>query len=529
MALTISICLEEGGELFDLHPKNSTPPGFLREQRSYALIVNYNGNLANTLYELLINDYPAERIIKGKRDYYRFSTDFYAGDVRITLASAGKVLFDHQLVIDPDRFKLTRTDYRLMVADIRRATLALYRFGNVTLPAPTSASARRTALLTLELIRAHFAQFESAVSRVARQPATHLAASSKRVDVLSARRLESRNLVRALRSKSMRKATNGERLAAPKFVAATKGYWVQKVDEAKRVETRDIYEHRAILGFIMWLEKILAHVLHDLDPDQAELPLSIRHRIENWRSRLRKIRSEDLFRGIKAETALRATTRFRMHPDYANIFTAMSAMRSGLGDREGVVSALPVDRTYVLYEMWCYIKLLEAASELVPSTKASIAGILRGIDDPSRLGVVLSRGDPSRIDLGDGCALTYQRRFSTIPDGEGARTFVLDAIPDVCLSALDENGQCKALAVFDPKYRVGSSLLDGLRDLHVYRDAIVGSNGPLVRYAVALTPGSNLLNCEGGSIPEDRPAALRVRPGHDSSEFRALLKVGMSM
>ena len=45
------------------------------------------------------------------------------------------------------------------------------------------------------------------------------------------------------------------------------------------------------------------------------------------------------------------------------------------------------------------------------------------------------------------------------------------------------------LVIFDPKYRAGASLLDGLRDMHVYRDAILNHSGArLVKAAVALAP-----------------------------------------
>ena len=42
-----------------------------------------------------------------------------------------------------------------------------------------------------------------------------------------------------------------------------------------------------------------------------------------------------------------------------------------------------------------------------------------------------------------------------------------------------------SVVIFDPKYRAGASLLDGLRDMHVYRDAIVDSDGARLVRAVA--------------------------------------------
>ena len=237
----------------------------------------------------------------------------------------------------------------------------------------------------------------------------------------------------------------------------------------------------------------------------------------------------ELFRGLSPDPTLRATTRFRMNPDYASAFSAMSAIRAGLGDGQGLAPAVPIDRTFALYEMWCYIGVLHAAATSQPAAAPEIAKLLQGLDDPSRLGVVLAGGALSAIDLGSKHSLTYQRHFGPKPDAEQVRTHHLEAIPDITVSASDEGGVCRALAIFDPKYRVGSSLLDGLRDLHVYRDAIVGTEGPLIRLAVAISPDAGKLAMDPNALPEDRPVAVTARPGKDREVFSSLLSAGASI
>ena len=469
-------------------------------------------------------------MFKSGRDYFRFATDFFAGEIRLTLGGYGKVQFDAQLVVEPDRYKLTRSNYAALVADIRRSTLALYRLGDVTLPAPTEASARRTALITLELVRTHFAQFEASVERLTRRPARLLTASRRKVDVFDARRIDDRSLARALRSKSMRQASTGEARAAPRLVHALKGNWIPEVVQTDRTETVNLYEHRAIVGFMRWLDAVLASVLNTVDEEIGLIGSQVlRHRIEGWRLRLMRLAKRDALRGITPDPSLRATTRFRMNPDYASAFTAMSAIRAGLGDGQGLAPAVPIDRTYALYEMWCYIRILHAAVQLQLAGAEDVAKLLRGLDDPARLGIVLAGGEASKIDLGGWRSLTYQRRFSPVPDSEGAHTHYLDAVPDITVSALGEDGNCRALAIFDPKYRVGSSLLDGLRDLHVYRDAIVGAEGPLIKLAIAMTPDARNLAADPDACPKDRPSAVTVRPGRDSTVFSSIVAAGAQL
>lgn len=506
------------------------PAGFISEQRNYAIELKLDANSVPLDWELSVNDRPLERVFKGGRDQFRFSTEFFAGEVRLTLTGAGRIWFDVQLIVEPDRYKLTRADYAAMIADIRRSTIALYRIGNVTLPAPTAASARRTTLITLELVRMHLTQFEAAVERLTRRPARLLTASERRVDLLKARNIDDRGLSRALRSKSMRGATIAEGLAAPRLVGALKGNWIPQIVETTRTEVADLYEHRAILGFMRWLDTVLFGVLKHAD-DGAAIAASqvLRRRVEGWRLRLARLMRRELFRGLLPDPALRATTRFRMNPDYASAFSAMSAIRAGLGDGQGLAPAVPIDRTFALYEMWCYIGILHAAAASQPAAAPEVAKLLQGLDDPSRLGVVLASGALSVIDLGSKRSLTYQRHFSPKADAEEVRTHHLDAIPDITVSARNEHGVCRALAIFDPKYRVGPSLLDGLRDLHVYRDAIVGKDGPLIRLAVAISPDAGKLAIDPDALPKDRPVAVTARPGKDRVVFSSLLSSGTNI
>lgn len=502
------------------------PPGFISEHRVYAIKLQLNGEAIPLEWELSVNDQPLERILKKNAGYFRYSTEFFAGEIRLTLIGESKVRFDLQLIVEPDRYKLTRDDYSAMIADIRRSTLALYRLGKVTLPAPTSMSARRTTLITLELIRTHFGQFEAAIQRLARRPARLLTAYQHKVDVLKARRVDDRDIERALRSKSIRGANAAEARAAPKLVKALQGNWIPKLGETNRIETADLYEHRAILGFIKWLDAILLGFLEQTDnglaTDSSQL---LRSRVERWRSRLARLARRDLFRKLKPDPALRATTRFRMNPDYASAFSAMNAMRAGLGDGDRIAPAVPIDKTFALYEMWCYIRLLKAATEMQPSTVVKVRELLQGLDDPSLLGFVLAGGDFSRIPLSPRHSLTYQRRFGPKIDAEGVYTHHLETIPDITISACNVEGQCCELAIFDPKYRVGSSLLNGLRDLHVYRDAILGNEGPLTKFAVAITPDGGTIGVAPKELAVDRPVAVTAKPGRESTVFSSLIEI----
>jgi hypothetical protein len=227
-----------------------------------------------------------------------------------------------------------------------------------------------------------------------------------------------------------------------------------------------------------------------------------------------------LFAGLLPDPTLHATNIFRTHPDYASAFSAMSRMRSGLGMGVAAVPSLPLDRTYELYELWCYVGLLASIAERFPASRPKVAEILRGCHAPSGLGIALLSGKAHEIPLSPHLRIGYQRRFGPLPSVDGARTLLLEVVPDITVAYFRDNGLCQGLVVFDPKYRANQSLLDGLRDMHVYRDAIVGSDGGrLIRAAAALAPRPTGLPTVSASFPSIGPECLPCVPATSRYSF----------
>lgn len=469
-----------------------------------------------------------DRVVRAGVTVFPFETDFYAGNIRAAILRRGRVLASVDVDVDPDIAKLTRDEYASMVSDIARSTLALYRLGAVTLPAATDAAGMRSDLVTLDLVRSNFDAFERAVARIADQPIRTLRSTAIPTDIMRTRRVDDRAIATALRSGASRVATKAEARAAPRLVGALGGRWVPTISEIRREERLDIYENRALLGFIRWLERTLAGLSRrlaaertDIHPATAAVWLD---RLRRWRARLSLLSRRDLFASLIPVPSLHATNVFRLHPDYASAFSAMSRMKAGLGTGAAVAPAVPIDRTHALYESWCYLNLLHAAAEAFPACRPAVAALLKGCTAPNKLGAVLARGEAARFELVEGLTMTYQRRFSTEPSCDGSRTLVVEAIPDVTLARCDASGRSVGIVVMDPKYRTGKSLTDGIRDMHVYRDAIVSDgDGRLVVGAVILAPRPGNVPVIGDDLPTEFPAAVIARPGHDPQVFRRLL------
>ena len=383
----------------------------------------------------------------------------------------------------------------------------------------------------MDLIRTNIQAFERAVAKIADQPARRLDAEAAQVDVHRAKHIGDRAISLALRSGKSRAATISEARAAPRLVGALGGGWIPTITEVRRTENADVYENRALLGFLRWLDSTLAMIAARIVAGRAEINGAVAavwvNRIGYWRSRVSGLARRGVFRGLAADPSLRATSVFRMHPDYASAFSSMVRMRAGLGTGSAVAPTIPLDRTFALYEIWCYVGLLQAASEAFPVCRDQISALLNGLHKPNRLGTVLANGELSSIDLGDGLTLTYQRRFSTKPDASGCHTNMIEAVPDVTIARVNSEGRCTGIVVLDPKYRGGASLMDGVRDLHVYRDAIRGdADRPIVSSAVALAPRPvgffglrNIANCGSAERVRRQAGPRSKRIQHSSRQL----------
>jgi len=513
---------------YPVFPSCEVPQGFIAENRKYELELETD-SFGDTDLEIAVEDAFLDRMVRAKRTFFPLDIDFYAGNLQITIMRDRRVLACIDLTVDPDIAKITRDDYASMLAELARSTLALYRLGAVSIRAETSASAIRSDLVTLDLIRSNLGSFERAVRLIADQPVRRLQATSALVELTRARRIEDRALARALISGESRPATSTERAALPRLVGALGGRWVPRVMESRKSERLDIYEHRALLGFINWLDStvslIAQRISGDRDTDHVRALIWI-ERIARWRHRLAALRRRELFANLRPEHGLQPTITFRMDPMYASAFSAMSRMRAGLGTGSASTPSVPIDRTYALYEMWCYVGLLHAVANRFPDVLPGVRALLRGCPSPSAIGAILSRDETAKLTLNDSVSLTYQRRFAPTPNPDGTRTTVVEAIPDITIARVDHAGICTGLVVIDPKYRAGSSLADGIRDLHVYRDSIVNTNRDrLVRAAAVLAPRGNEASLS--ALPLDAPSIYVTRPGQSATCFDNLLDLAL--
>jgi len=181
---------------------------------------------------------------------------------------------------------------------------------------------------------------------------------------------------------------------------------------------------------------------------------------------------------------------WRNDPVYRRFFRLHRDMNLGIVALFGDFLQLPLARTFELYELWCFLRLVRAATELYGPQGVDLKDLF--LADASG-GVTIAAGAVV-VPTGGSLAVCFQRRFREFwneTDGRGSFSRIMT--PDVALLRNEPHGEIKPLIILDAKYRIDEGLNEALNSIHTYRDALVceaatGSNEGVVRAAYLLTP-----------------------------------------
>lgn len=187
----------------------------------------------------------------------------------------------------------------------------------------------------------------------------------------------------------------------------------------------------------------------------------------------------------------------------------------GLARVFGDFLQMPLARTFDLYELWCYLRLVRAAT-----ARFGEGAELRSLFIESRDGVTLAANAVSVSFPQAGFSLCFQKRYREFwLEADGRGSFSRPMQPDIVLDAPGAG----RLIVLDAKYRIGSDLGEALSSAHMYRDALVTSEADgTVREVVA---AAYLLTPDGADAERDwRRTALPARLFHP--EYRASFRFG---
>lgn len=535
---------ESGGPAWQVWPMpDAVPPGAVREGASYLFELRDSDDALSA--DLLIDDAPVEalRSREPRKARWRWQPGFHAGMVEAVLRVPGIGTRRFEVTTDPDLRKLTRDDFDAMVREVLEDTFALFSLSAFRKGIARQRGNRPPPLARLEFLRSRADAIVETVEAIARAPRHYLRAEDITVPAHRATRATGPEIIKSFRSGVIRTET----VTPSRLPAALKGRLPAQITLRQRRNSVDTPEHRQIKACLRswsaWLGGVAELLAKAGATDDAEIVSAA----GSWAVRARRIArrlNDAAATGFMTEVGegpalLRMSSLFRNDPVYQRFYRLWQDMNLGLAALFGDFLQMPLARTYELYELWCFLRLLRAAVEEYGATGVDLSNLFLS---EAGGGVTIAAGAIT-VPIGGDRVLCFQRQYREYwvedsREGSFSRTMV----PDVVLAGRNLGWPEPRIIVLDAKYRINDGLNDALNSIHTYRDALVhevdsGQTQGIVSAAYLLTPyvpACLQTDFKATPVPgrlfhpeyreKFRFGAVTLRPGMSGDELRGCLR-----
>ncbi|KEY60213.1 DUF2357 domain-containing protein [Serratia sp. DD3] len=533
----------EGSEIFwKVWPIPETiPAGSIREGNSY--LFELRGCENASIADLFIDDIPIEALRSKHADNarWRWQPGFHAGLVEAMLHIPDIGYYRFEITTDPDLRKLTRNDFDTMVREILQDTFSLFSLSAFRKGIAHQSGNKAPPLARLEFLRSRVEEITEAIDAISHSPRHSLYAKDVSIPVHRVIRATGPEILKSFRSGTILTETITPSIL-PKIL---RGRLPAKIKQRQRCNNIDIPEHRQIKSCLKSWAAWLSNIADILEKTITVNALEKNKNINNWAIRTKKIahklnnsaNSPFLIEVSEARAELCMSSLFRNDPKYNRFYRLWQDMNLGLAALFGDFLQMPLAKTHELYELWCFLRLLNAAIKEFGQKEVDLSKLFTL---SSNNNVTLSTGAIT-IPIGPDKIICFQRRYREYwiePNGEGSFSRVM--IPDVVFSGTGLGGPEKKMIILDAKYRIDEGLNDALSSIHTYRDALVqeANNGnieEIVTAAYLLTPHTPVLdnNFQKMSVPgrlfhpqyrgKFRFGAITLRPGMTLDEVQVCL------
>ncbi|MCF1183579.1 restriction endonuclease-like protein [Marichromatium gracile] len=489
------IQVEGGGPAWQVWPvPDAVPSGAVREGATYLFELRDSDDALAA--DLLIDDEPVEalRSRDPRNARWRWQPGFHAGMVEAVLRMPGIGTRRFEVTTDPDLRKLTHDDFDAMVREVLEDTFALFSLSAFRKGIARHPGNKPPPLARLEFLRSRAEAIVATVEAIARAPRHCLRAEDIRVPVHRAPRATGPEIIKSFRSGVIR----AETVKPSRLPPALKGRLPAYIMLRQRRNSVDILEHRQIKACLhswaAWLSGIAELLAKTSVADDSEIVTTV----GSWAVRARRLARQlndvaavgFMTEVGEAPALLRMSSLFRSDPLYQRFYRLWQDMNLGLAAMFGDFLQMPLARTYELYELWCFLRLLRAAVEEYGATGVDLSNLFLS---EAGGGVTIAAGAIT-VPIGGDRVLCFQRQYreywvESTREGSFSRTM----IPDIVLAGSDLGRPERRVIVLDAKYRINDGLNDALNSIHTYRDALVqevasGQTEGIVTAAYLLTP-----------------------------------------
>lgn len=534
---------EGGGPSWQVWPiQDAIPQGAIKEASSYLLELRESDDALAA--DLLIDDIPVEAL-RSRQPHvarWRWTPGFHAGSVNVTLRLPSIGIRRFEITTDPDLRKLTRNDFDSMVREVLEDTFALFSLSAFRKGIARQPCNKPPPLARLEFLRSRAEEITQVIMEIKRSPRNFLRAEQITLPAHRATRATGPEIIKSFRTGLIRSETN----RPSRLPAALGGRLPAQITMRQRRNSVDIQEHRQIKACLRawaaWLSGVADALFKTNRTDDTEMLTTA----GSWAVRARHIArrlNDAAGSGFMTEVTdgpaiLQMSSLFRNDPIYHRFYRLWQDMNLGLAALFGDFLQMPLARTYELYELWCFLRILRAAVQEYGSSGVDLSNLFR--TDVSG-GVTIS-ANAIIVPIGPDKTLCFQRQYREYwiePNGEGSFSRIM--VPDVVLAGSGFGSPGRQVIILDAKYRINDGLNDALNSIHTYRDALVqetesGKIEGIVTAAYLLTPHIPSLCSDFKTTPipgrffhpqyrdKFRFGAITLRPGMSSDDLRSSLK-----
>jgi len=408
----LSIRDEGTGHFWKVWPDpEAIPAGAVRETGSYLFELCEADEAASA--DLLIDDEPLKALRskdpKGSR--WRWAPSFHAGTVEAELRLSGSGTRRFEVVTDPDLRKLTRGDFDEMVREILEDTFALFALSGFRKSIARGAGGRSPAIARLEFLRSRVDELEGAAKAIARSPRRMLAAEDVAVPYHRVVRATGPEILHSFRSGRVLSETG----TPSRLPAALNGFLPERVRLRRRRSSLDLPEHRQMAACLRAWGAWLAASAELLERASSSEDVEMRRAGDAWAARCRYLSRQlgqlgelpPFAEAGEAPPRLMLSSVFRNDPVYRRFFRLWQDMNLGIAAVFGEFLGMPLARTFELYELWCFLRLVRAAADEYGPEGLDVGDLFVG----DAVGGVTVAAGAVTVPVGSGWKLCFQRQY----------------------------------------------------------------------------------------------------------------------
>ncbi|MGC9467940.1 MAG: DUF2357 domain-containing protein [Anaerolineae bacterium] len=492
---------------FSLWPDPDVPPGFISEEQTYTLqlVADSDGDdLAG--YHLVLGgvDQGAGRYERAGSLSWEWYASEYVGRVRVGLMQGNvERVVTGEISVDPSLQKLTQSQFSEMVEDIAEQALIAYSLSPATQGIALQQQWQQLGLSQLEYLRQQLSDLQRAVEAIAERPLRCLVRERVKVPFTSAPSADAGTLSELLRD--LEKASQAPTTRLPKTTSRLRdrlrGTLPVDLTIDRKKTSFDVYENRLLKYFLGRLCRVLRRTSQrlfgaaknpTLDPEIRELAARRAGELRQRQRVLYDLRDLDFLQDVAPLRSFKPVTpALRKDPLYARFYTLYRRFDRAISPFSEGPFQLSLEKTWQLYEYWCFLEVVAVLRELC---QGSLAFDARGMLQPHKDGVSLSMPN-AQIKINDCIWVYFQKTYSYYGWSNVVRstkigTYSHEMRPDISIEVRDDKGEMERIILLDPKYRASySSINQALDDLHRYKDAILAPDRTrLVHTALVLCP-----------------------------------------